>query len=227
MWRISRMDTVISFGTVLSSELSTEIALLIGVGFSCFHSSSTLRSQRLHCLAQQKSLKSLNPCLPTRPVRLSQPSSLSTRNPLSITWAENILNLLYKPPPPNPVLVTSSVQSLSYVRLFATPWTAARQASLSITKSQSLLKLMSIEPVMPSNHFIGSSEEGSKEKYQKGNSRSQWNPGWSFSTTFPFLRVPHHRDWLQCNTAFRSSRDPHDERSSRGLWNHSHPGSVG
>ena len=48
----------------------------------------------------------------------------------------------------------SSVQSLSCVRLFATPWTAARQASLSITNSQSLLKLMSIESVMPSNHLI-------------------------------------------------------------------------
>ena len=48
----------------------------------------------------------------------------------------------------------SSVQSLSSVRLFATPWTAARQASLSITNSWSLLKLMSIESVMPSNHII-------------------------------------------------------------------------
>ena len=48
----------------------------------------------------------------------------------------------------------SSVQSLSRVQLFATPWTAACQASLSITNSQSLLKLMSIESVMPSNHFI-------------------------------------------------------------------------
>ena len=48
----------------------------------------------------------------------------------------------------------SSVQSLSHVRLFATPWTAARQASLSITKSWSLLKLMSIELEMPSNHLI-------------------------------------------------------------------------
>ena len=48
----------------------------------------------------------------------------------------------------------SSVQSLSHVRLFATPWTAAHQASLSITNSQSLLKLMSIESVMPSNHLI-------------------------------------------------------------------------
>ena len=47
----------------------------------------------------------------------------------------------------------SSVQSLGHVRLFATPWTAARQASLSITNSQSFLKLMSIESVMPSNHL--------------------------------------------------------------------------
>ena len=46
------------------------------------------------------------------------------------------------------------VQLLSCVRLFATPWTAARQASLSTTNSQSLLKLMSIESVMPSNHLI-------------------------------------------------------------------------
>ena len=53
---------------------------------------------------------------------------------------------------PHPVL--SSVQSLSPVRLPATPWTAAHQASLSITNSQSLLKLMSIELVMPSNHLI-------------------------------------------------------------------------
>jgi len=48
----------------------------------------------------------------------------------------------------------SSVQSLSCVRLFATPWTAAHQASLSITNSWSLLKLMSIDSVMPSNHLI-------------------------------------------------------------------------
>ena len=47
-----------------------------------------------------------------------------------------------------------SVQSLRHVRLFATPWTAAHQASLSITNSQSLLILMSIESVMPSNHLI-------------------------------------------------------------------------
>ena len=48
----------------------------------------------------------------------------------------------------------SLVQSLSYFRLFATPWTAACQASLSITNSQSLLKLMSIQSVIPANHLI-------------------------------------------------------------------------
>ena len=48
----------------------------------------------------------------------------------------------------------SSVQSLSHVLLFANPWTAARQASLSIINSRSLLKLMSIELVMPSSHCI-------------------------------------------------------------------------
>ena len=49
---------------------------------------------------------------------------------------------------------SQSVQSLSHVQLFATPWTAARQASLSISNSRSLLKLMSIELVMPSNRLI-------------------------------------------------------------------------
>ena len=52
------------------------------------------------------------------------------------------------------VTMISSVQSPSCVRLFVTPWTAARQASLSITNSRSLLKLMSIESVMLSSHLI-------------------------------------------------------------------------
>ena len=50
--------------------------------------------------------------------------------------------------------VISSVQSLRRVRLFVTPWPAAHQASLSITNSRSLLKFMSIESVMPSNHLV-------------------------------------------------------------------------
>ena len=54
----------------------------------------------------------------------------------------------------SPSIRKSSVQSLSLVRLLATPWTAACQASLSITNSRSLLKVMSIESVMPYNHLI-------------------------------------------------------------------------
>ena len=52
------------------------------------------------------------------------------------------------------MLVSLVVQLLSHVWLFVTPWTAAHQASLSFTNSQTLLKLMSIESVMPSNHLI-------------------------------------------------------------------------
>ena len=50
--------------------------------------------------------------------------------------------------------IISSVQSLSHVRLFAMPWIAARQASLSITNALSLLKLMSIKSMMPSNYLM-------------------------------------------------------------------------
>ena len=52
------------------------------------------------------------------------------------------------------LILISSVQSFSHVPLFATPWTVACQASLSITNSQGLHKFMSIESVMPSNHLI-------------------------------------------------------------------------
>ena len=59
-----------------------------------------------------------------------------------------------KPKPIQLIISSSSVHSLSCVRLFATPWTTAPQASLSITNSWSLPKLMSIELVMPSNHLL-------------------------------------------------------------------------
>ena len=58
------------------------------------------------------------------------------------------------PYPTDPSIAFSSVQSLSCVRLFATPWSAARQAALSIPNSQSPPKPMAIESVMPSNHLI-------------------------------------------------------------------------
>ena len=62
-----------------------------------------------------------------------------------VFWLREVLNVL---------LWFSSVQSLSCVRLFVTPWIAARQASLSITNTRSSLKLTSIESVMPSSHLI-------------------------------------------------------------------------
>ena len=65
-----------------------------------------------------------------------------------------LLSLLYTPKQITKMAIFNSVQSLSWVLLFVTPWSAARQASLSITKSRSLLKLMSIKSMMPSNHLI-------------------------------------------------------------------------
>ena len=62
--------------------------------------------------------------------------------------------LLRQPDSGRVYLEISSLQSLSRIRLFATPWTAARQATLAFTISWSLLKLMSIELVMPSNHLL-------------------------------------------------------------------------
>ena len=87
----------------------------------------------------------IHPLLP--PSRLSQ----STRFELPASWSKFPPALYFTY---GNVYLFSSVQSLSRVRLFVTPWTAAHQASLSITNSQSLLKLMSIESVMPSNHLI-------------------------------------------------------------------------
>ena len=69
-------------------------------------------------------------------------------------WEEQVSLLRYSGRRCITCVQFSSVQSLSRVRLFETPWIAARQASLSITNSRSLLKLISIEPVMTSNHLI-------------------------------------------------------------------------
>ena len=64
------------------------------------------------------------------------------------------MNTQFSPPHIYNIYIIVVVQSLSRVQLFATPWTAARQVSLSFTISQSLLKLMSIESVIPSNHLF-------------------------------------------------------------------------
>ena len=83
----------------------------------------------------------------------------------------------------------SSVQSLSHARLFATQWTAALLASLSITNSQSLLKLMSIKSAMPSNHLIlyqpllllPSIFPSIRVSYNESVLHIRWPKYWSFS----------------------------------------------
>ena len=103
----------------------------------------------------------------------------------------------------------SSVQSLSRVRLFATPWTAARQASLSITNSWSLPKLISIESVMPSNHlilcrplfFLPPIPPSIKVFSNESALRMRWPEYWSFSfSIIPSKEIPGltslRMDWL-------------------------------
>ena len=102
----------------------------------------------------------------------------------------------------------SSVQLLSRVWLFATPWTAAHQASLSITNSQSLPKLISIELVMPSNHlilcrplFLLPLIFPSIRVFSNESSGMRWPKYWSFSfSIIPSKEIPglnsFRTDWL-------------------------------
>ena len=91
----------------------------------------------------------------------------------------------------------SSVQSLSCVRLFATPWIAACQAPLSITNTQGLLKLMSIESVMPSNHLILchpllllTESFPASGSFLMSQFFTRWPKYWSFSFSFSFSISP-------------------------------------
>ena len=103
----------------------------------------------------------------------------------------------------------SSVQSLSRVRLFATPWIAARQATLSITNSWSLPKLMSIESVMPSSHlilchpllFLPPIPPSIRGFFNESTLRMRWPKYWNFSfSTSPSNEDPglisFRMDWL-------------------------------
>ena len=109
----------------------------------------------------------------------------------------------------NKVGNVGSVQLLSHVRLFATPCTAARQASLSISNSRSLLKLMSIESVMPSNHLIlcrpllllPSIFPSIRVFSNESALRIRWPKYWSFSFTISpcneyLARISFRMDWL-------------------------------
>ena len=95
----------------------------------------------------------------------------------------------------------SEVQSLSCVELFSTPWTAAHQASLSITNSQNLPKLMSIELVMPSNHLslcryllpLPSICPGIRGFSNESAFLMRWPKYWSFS--FNISPSNEHQDW--------------------------------
>ena len=103
----------------------------------------------------------------------------------------------------------SSVQSLSCVRLFATPWIAARQASLSITNSRSSLKLTAIKSAMPSSHLIlcqplfllPSIPPSIRVFYNESALRMRWPKYWSFSfSIIPSKKIPglisFRIDWL-------------------------------
>ena len=124
----------------------------------------------------------------------------------------------------------SLVQSLSHVRLFATPWTAARQASLSITNSQSLLKLMSIKLVMPSNHLIlccpllllPSIFPSIRVFSNESALRMRWPKYWSFSLSIiPSKEIPglisFRMDWLDLlavQGTLKSLRQHHSSKAS-------------
>ena len=85
----------------------------------------------------------------------------------------------------------SSVQSLSHVQLFVSPWTAAHQASPSITNSQNLLKLMSIESVMPSNHLSSpSSPAFNLSQHQVFSKESVLHIRWPKYWIFSFIISP-------------------------------------
>ena len=126
--------------------------------------------------------------------------------------------------------VSQSVQSLSCVPLFATPWTAARQASLSIINSQSLLKLLSIEAVMPSSYLIlyrpllllPSIFPSIRVFFNESVLRIRWPKYWSFcfsispSNEYSGL-ISFRMDWLDllsAQGALRSLLQHHSSKAS-------------
>ena len=124
----------------------------------------------------------------------------------------------------------SSVQSLSHVRFFAIPWTAARQASLSITNSRSSLRLMSIESVMPTSHLIlcrpflllPPSPPSIRVFSNESTLRMRWPKYWSFSfSIIPSKEIPglisFRMDWLDLlavQGTFKSLLQHHSSKAS-------------
>ena len=125
----------------------------------------------------------------------------------------------------------NSVQSLSHVQLFATPWTAAHQATLSITNSQSLLKLTSLKSVIPSNHLIlchpllllPSIFPSIRVFSDKSVLRIRWPKYWSFSFTISPSNehsglISFRMDWLDLRAV--------QETLNSLLQNHSSKASI-
>ena len=125
----------------------------------------------------------------------------------------------------------SSVQSLSRVRLFATPWIAARQASLSITNSWSLLKHMSIKLVMPSSHLIlycpllllPPIPPSIRVFSSESTPRMRWPKYWSFSFSIspssehPGL-ISFRMDWLDLLAVQGTLKSLLQHHSSKYIW---------
>ena len=127
----------------------------------------------------------------------------------------------------------SSVQLLSRVRLFATPWTTAHQASLSITNPWSLLKPMSTEPVMPSNHLILCCPllllplipPSIRVFSNESTLHMRWPKYWSFSFSIPPSNehpglISFRMDWLDLlavQGTLKSLFQPHSSKASV-LW---------
>ena len=124
----------------------------------------------------------------------------------------------------------SSVKSLSHVRLFETPWTAARQASLSTTNSRSLSKLISIESVMPSNHLIlchpllllPPIPPSIRVFSNESTLRMRWPNYWSFSFNIsPFKEHPglisFRIDWLDLLAVQGTLKSLFQHHSSKAL----------
>ena len=127
----------------------------------------------------------------------------------------------------------SSAESLSRVWLFAIPWTAARQASLSITDSWSLLKLMSTESVMPSNHLILSHPlllppsifPSARVFFNVSALHIRWPEYWSFSfsispsSEYPGL-ISFRMDWFDLLSVQKSLKSLLQHHSSKAsiLW---------
>ena len=121
----------------------------------------------------------------------------------------------------------SSIQLLSCVRLFVTSWTAARQASLSIANSQSLLKLMSIESVMPSNRLIlchpfllAPIFPNIKVFSNESVLRIRWPKYWSFRFTISPSHeysglISFRMDWLDLLAAQGTLKSPLQHHSSK------------